>query len=71
MHEHAGCEHKDLKYCPHCKVVYCERCGKEWHEYSYSCYPTIWYGGLEHGFYTEQLHDVYETITVTCDHNGT
>ena len=29
MHTHCTCEHQ-LKYCSHCDIVYCEKCGKEW-----------------------------------------
>ena len=29
MHNHSSCEHQ-LKYCSHCDLVYCEKCGKEW-----------------------------------------
>ena len=31
-HEHKECEHKNLKYCAKCDVVYCEDCPKEWSE---------------------------------------
>lgn len=30
MHEHEECEHKNLKHCSKCDVVYCEDCKKEW-----------------------------------------
>ena len=35
MHEHKEeiqkeCEHKNLKHCSKCDVVYCEDCKKEW-----------------------------------------
>ncbi len=39
MHEHKVCEH-ELKYCSICKVVYCEKCGKQWYEQ-----PAMWYDG--------------------------
>jgi hypothetical protein len=29
VHEHKDCEH-ELVYCPHCDVVYCKKCKKEW-----------------------------------------
>jgi len=29
MHEHTECEHKELKYCKVCDIVYC-KCDKEW-----------------------------------------
>ena len=36
-HKHCHCDH-DLKYCSHCDVVYCTKCGKEWGQKHY-CYP--------------------------------
>ena len=33
MHEHKTCEHKNIKYCSKCDVVYCEDCKKEWGNY--------------------------------------
>lgn len=45
-HDHC-CEHKNLKYCGVCKVVYCTNCKKEWVEkYHWTlAYPqTTWYG---------------------------
>ena len=29
-HEHKECEHKEIKYCRKCDVVYCFSCTKEW-----------------------------------------
>lgn len=39
-HEYC-CEHKNVKYCKVCQVVYCVDCGKEWSEKSwhYLYYP--------------------------------
>lgn len=28
-HEHKECEHA-VEFCPHCDVVFCKRCEKEW-----------------------------------------
>lgn len=42
-HEHgySGCNH-ELKYCSHCDVVYCIKCGKEWGYYYFNpYYPYI------------------------------
>lgn len=39
-HEHC-CEHKNLKYCNVCKVVYCVDCKKEWKE-GYWWYPNYY-----------------------------
>ena len=52
MHNHDHeCEHKRVKFCPKCKVVYCEDCGREWYDqcklnhyypyYRWTWYPTI------------------------------
>lgn len=30
MHEHKECDHKTLKHCAKCDVVYCSSCKKEW-----------------------------------------
>lgn len=43
MHDHYSfeCQH-DLKYCPHCDVVYCSKCKREWGTtfyYPYRYYP--------------------------------
>jgi hypothetical protein len=54
VHDHNhGCEHRNLKYCGHCGVVYCKDCQREWgtgwYTYSYNNYPDygsgIWQGG--------------------------
>jgi hypothetical protein len=29
-HNHSGCKHNCLNYCPICDIVYCSSCGKEW-----------------------------------------
>ena len=36
-HNHYTCVH-ELRHCPICDIVYCTKCGKEWHTY------TITYG---------------------------
>jgi hypothetical protein len=43
MHEHNDCKHV-LKYCKHCDVVYCEKCGSEWRKSSWFSTPyTVTY----------------------------
>lgn len=54
MHEHNECDHKPnsqyhngeqiLRYCPHCAVIYCIRCKKEWstRPCSLNHYPYLW-----------------------------
>lgn len=51
-HYHSHCQH-DLKYCNHCDIVYCTKCGREWgqqhYHYSYTAptYPWVWtYNGV-------------------------
>lgn len=41
MHEHI-CKH-ELKHCPVCDVVYCEKCGREWGKESIKWYPYTTY----------------------------
>lgn len=43
MHIHNGCQH-ELEHCAVCDVVYCKKCGKEWHNFTVSV-PTVWIGG--------------------------
>lgn len=43
-HNHCHCEHKNLKYCSVCNVVYCCDCKAEWHQDS--CTTTWTYPGL-------------------------
>lgn len=31
-HAHNHCEHENLQYCKHCKVVHCLDCKQEWPE---------------------------------------
>lgn len=49
-HNHSHCQH-DLKYCHHCDIVYCTRCGKEWgkqhYHYNITATPWVWtYNGV-------------------------
>ena len=38
-----GCEHKNLEFCPHCRVVFCKDCGKEWYDnMMYNIAPSVW-----------------------------
>ena len=70
MHKHnCGCEH-DLKYCGHCDVVYCSKCGKEWKQYFYyySYYPyttTIGTGIMP------LTNTVDSTSLMACSHHKT
>jgi len=57
MHKHCHCEHKRLKFCSVCNVVYCEDCGKEWNDYSYN-YGTI----------TTSPNTTWGTGVVPCSH---
>lgn len=45
MHTHCKpkkCKHV-LKFCEHCDIVYCEKCGKEWEpKNDYAFVPTCW-----------------------------
>jgi len=39
-HCHDKCEHKKLKYCRVCNVVYCEDCNEEWGKWVFTyTYP--------------------------------
>ena len=65
MHEHNDCQHENLKFCSHCRTVYCEKCGKEWYEDSY------------HYRYFGDNRDVFNSpnqdwggITVTCNYHA-
>lgn len=55
------CKHKNLAYCPKCKVVWCKDCEKEWPEKEYVYYP--WY----YGYYTNpcpiKITDTTSNIT--------
>jgi hypothetical protein len=61
-HYHSHCNHNgSLRYCPHCDVVYCTSCGKEWgqRQTTWITYgdPYIWtYKGIPY--------------TVTYDYSG-
>jgi hypothetical protein len=40
-HHHCECQHERVKYCPVCRVVYCEDCRREWVErgWNFTTYP--------------------------------
>ena len=60
MHQHnCSCDH-NLKYCGHCDVVYCTKCGREWGRYYYNSYPWTYttVGGSAIGG------------TINCTHSG-
>lgn len=56
MHEHKTCEHKNLKYCSKCDVVYCEDCKKEWGSCSSSWTYTPYLP-----YYSDDGSGTYET----------
>lgn len=60
-HEHC-CEHKNVKYCKVCQVVYCVDCGKEWRDicWTYTYPQTTWTPN-----WTVTTGD-----TITCDHTS-
>lgn len=69
-HYHSHCSH-DLKYCSHCDIVYCAKCGREWgqqhYHYTYTT-PVTWtwtYNGVP---YTVTNTDGSYKLTTT---NGT
>jgi len=40
MHNCKPCEHKEVRYCSDCGLVFCDECGKEWYaEQSPNYYP--------------------------------
>lgn len=64
-HDHDECEHKNLKYCKKCDVIYCVNCDREWPSvkwnYSYTQpYRTWTSDGTTYIAYTEE----------TCGHTG-
>jgi len=38
---HCHCKHEVVKYCSHCNVCYCEKCGEEWSATTYYPYWTV------------------------------
>ena len=79
-HCHAECEHKHVKYCPHCKVAYCEDCGKEWGSSQYTYYqpyygtwsvPCSGTGGtgstVTTNAYCQNLNDLTGSV-IKCNH---
>jgi len=51
MHEHEHeCQHRNVKYCSKCSLVYCKDCGKEWQEYYtyYHPWTGTYYPPLEY-----------------------
>lgn len=39
MHKHKDCCSHELKHCPVCDVVYCDKCGREWGKEIKYIYP--------------------------------
>ena len=66
MHNHNHyhcCEHKNLKYCEKCDVVYCVDCGKEWgRKWSYTTWSNPWDTGT-----VTNVHPWMDAST--CNHN--
>ena len=74
MHTHGFHHHCNhiLKYCEHCDVVYCDKCGREWGEKRVSHYtytvPNTWvYQGVP---YTVTWRNGTSDYTLTPS-NGT
>jgi len=59
-HNHDHCEHERLRYCKKCNVTYCDVCGEEWHQNSY----TTTYGG------TTGTWPAWNGTTLLCSHGG-
>lgn len=59
MYEHK-CKHERflflLKFCEICDVVYCEKCGREWGNTTWACYPNY--------------QVTYDSSTTTCGPMG-
>jgi len=75
-HKHDECEHKNIKFCPKCKIPYCPDCGKEWAEpctlphyqwYPYY-YPTTTNPWITWG--SDGTGDPIPGVTITyCNHS--
>ena len=69
-HKHDHCEH-ELKYCGHCDVVYCKKCGREWgvktwyYPWTYTT-PTI----TVPTWTTTSGSTVTDTEVYKCNHTG-
>lgn len=64
-HDCVECRHEKLSHCPHCKRVYCTRCGKTWYDNQPQWYPK---------WYTIPIEYSYGDTTNTtgsycCDHD--
>ncbi len=45
-HEHATCQHEDVKWCRHCNYIFCEDCDIRWHEWRVGCSYGYGYTGI-------------------------
>lgn len=64
-HNHCHCQHKELKHCAKCDIVYCSSCNKEWwHNFSSITYNDT---GI-----TDITQDTYPAFVpyYTCSHNN-
>lgn len=59
IHYSCKCEHKNVKWCKHCDLVYCVDCAKEWKftnytftYYSYWPQPGVTYYPVTSGYET-------------------
>ena len=64
-HCNCNCKHENLKWCPVCNVVYCEKCGEEWKQES----PWTWTYPSGTGTYigTDTLTTTGD-CSITCNH---
>jgi len=71
VHNCKGCEHKEVKYCPDCRKVYCMKCGKEWVEEVYQYYqpqPDGWYPTYPYWYptYPYPTYPIDNGLTIIC-----
>ena len=62
-HEHTECEHKEVKHCKKCDVVYCFSCTKEW---SVNNFGTITFSSSDPMY----LNGTYNTSGTHTRHQG-
>ena len=60
LHNHyCTCEHRDVKYCGHCKTVFCRDCNQEWGNQQY------WYGNNGYPWTYTNSYDVPTSQTTS------